>query len=440
MPSVDLNAEEKEITDEAFDDFELTDDQVEEAVDAEDEEDDAVETGGESLDDDADGKKEEVVDDGEGAEAGTDTGPKGEKKRDPKTGQFAKDGQKTGEEKTGDAAAAAAAAGEKKPAEAAKPQWEKLSVNVEGKALPIPEAMLSKVNGHHMLAIKDAEFPRFQARMSKAVIAEQMWRPLQEAVAALEEQRAIDAEGPKSTTDKEIEADTIIEFLQGKVKLEDGSEVTRMSLVATPQEVAWLADRVKVKQLEHKAKFTTDRQEFITKRQEAAAAKAAETEEPETQLRGMAQTLFEMVKEHPDFKDVSQDQVREIYKALVPIGRSVFWKDPKDGWVANTELMYATAKDVLAKARAATPAKPGTTAGTSDKTKRAERLNKGSNSTSLKNKRTPLNPGKTGTTEKRKESERETSHSKAAAADAKYRQTTRDYLKSPGFDIPDDED
>lgn len=440
-PAVELNAEEKEdLTEEAFDDF-PSEDEVEGAVDADDEEAEEVETGGETLDDDpAEGDGSSTNGTDEGAEARTDSGPKGEKKtpdQDPKTGKFLPKDGKAGE----------AAAGEKKE-EPAKPQWERFAVNMDGKAVPIAEATLTRVNGHHMLAIKDADFPRFQQRMSKAVLADQMWRGLQDAVSELEEARAIEAEGPKSKGDMEIEADTVLEFLKGKVQLEDGTVTTRMALVASAEQLAWLADRVKMKQLEHKSAYETERKTFVDKRAEDRATKAAEGEEPETQLRGIGSILMDMANEASEFpqevkalfKGATQEEIKGIFADLVPIRRSVFWKEGKE-WFSNTELILNTAKASLARLRATTPAKAGTTVSTSDKTKRAERLNKGSTTTSLKTRRTPLNPGKTGTTEKKPEGEqRENSHTRAQKAEAKYRQTTRSFMNNPGFDIDDEED
>lgn len=435
MPApAELSADETDsATDEAFDDF-PNEDEVEGAVDADEEDSGDLDTGGEQLDDagEDDGSASNGTD--EGAEARVDSGPKGEQKRDTATGKFKGEAKEPTDEE--------------KAVEAAKPKWEPFAVSVDRKSVAIPEAVLSKVNGHHMLAIKDADFPRFQQRIQRGALADSMWRGLNEAVAEMEEQRAIDAEGPKSKSDAEIEASTILEYLQEKVELEDGTVTTRMALaVPTKRELDWLADRVARRQLEHKNTFATERKTFVDKRAEERAAASAQNDEPEAQLRGLAALVMDMADEQSEFpqevkdlfKGVTEAEMKAIYGDLMPIRRSVFWKEGKD-WFSNTELILSTAKASLAKLRAATPGKkPGTPAAGS-KTRRAEQLNKGSNSTSLKSRRAPLNPGKSGTPGKRSEEPRETAHSKAGAAEAKYRQTTRQFLNSPDFDIPDDGD
>lgn len=431
---VELDAEDEAAAEEAFDDFNPTDSEIEDVVEG-DEEEEGLDTGGETLDDGPAEKDDGSATNGddEGAEARTDAAPKGERTRD-ETGKF----------KKGEAPDAKAGTEVKKPE---APKWEKFAVAVDRRNVPIDEALVTKSGDHHILAIKSTDFPRFQQRMGRAVLADQMWRPLNEAVAELEEARALVAEGPKQQTDGEIEAQTIIEYLNEEVQLTDGTKTTRMALaIPDPRELTWLTDRVKRRQLEYKQKYETDKTAFVTKRQETRAAEATESSEPETQLRGIASIVLDFANEQSDnpqeikdlFKGVTEAEMKAVYGALVPLRRSLYWKEGKE-WFADTQLIYNTARQEIAKLRAAaTPGKPGTPA-TTDKTRRGERLNKGSSTTSLKTKRAPLDPAKRHPRGSDSEA-KENSHTRAQRNEDSYRKATRSYMNSPGFDLGDDDE
>lgn len=451
MPTTELNDDEQATVDDAFDDFDLSEAEVEEAVDGAD--DDEIDTGGEALDDDAaagegEGEAQPEGDQGEGAEARTDAGPKGDKVRDKSTGKFVKKGEPKPGEKRG--AGAAAKPGEAEAAAAAAaPKWEKLAVSVDKALYPIDEAVVTKHGDHMMIAVKATDFPRFQQRMQRGVVADRMWRQINDAVNEIEEKRALEKDAPQPKGDKEIEAEVILEYLNEK---DPTTGQTLLSQIADPKDLKWLADRVKRRQLEHKDEFAKTRGEFVTKRQEERAAQAETAGEGEVQLRGMAKVLMDMTSEEGGypaevvavFKDATPDELKKIYGALVPLRRSLYWKEGKE-WYADTQLMLNTAKQELAKIRqSATPGKPGTPAAKVDpKTARAERLNKGqeTQSTSLKNKRAPLRPSdSSGHPRKPAPASEKTAHTRARDAEDTYRKKTRDYLNSDGFDLPDDDE
>lgn len=344
-------------------------------------------------------------------------------------------------------AASATAAATEPPAAEQPPAWEPLAITVDRASVPIPEAVVSRANGHVILGIKEDQFAEFQRRLVKGVVAERSWRQLNDGVKQLEAEREAARTRPATRSDAEVEADVLMQYL--KPHMADLFDETTLKLIDAEVKLAQRAEQDKVRQHETQRAQQTD------------DASAAERQV----LEGMATTIIE-IADAPEFaaefQSLTQDDLRSVLQELQPISRAVFWKDT-DGWMRNTQLVYdrlkakaeakastkSSASSTSATSATASPATPptgGTTANAGTGKDRAERFNQGQataaqpTTTSVKARRTtPTSRPSATAGHHRPARAAATAHTSQQEAEDAFRRTTRSFLSSDSLDFPDEE-
>jgi hypothetical protein len=449
-------AEADAIVDDEFDG--LTDADVE-AEGGSDPADDAIEGDPDALDDDAPAKDAEGVDRGDGRDA------KGKFAADKaaadkavataaaKAGEQATDTATTDATKTGDAAAAGAGAA------AEEPKWETLQFKADKAIVPIDEARISRANGHHFIAVKDADFPRFLARVQRGHIyersrqaIEQRARDLEQGIKDVELERA----APQAKSDAEIEAEIVMAEIKKRLDLGEGMWADLLD--ERDQEL--LDAKVRLAQKEHKEQHTTARDTYFAKKKEEADAETADATADQTAFTGIADSLLTIKDTYPEFKDASEEQLRAAYNELVTYRRAVYWREGSE-WYQNSQAMYDTLKKHVntsssARSSSAPPAAGNTATATQSTTqddaaaRGAERHNRGVDSaaapaaprtTNVKaNRGTPRPRDERNTRAAAGAAARGPRKTKEMEAEDAFRATSRKFMNSASLDIDDDED
>lgn len=348
-----------------------------------------------------------------------------------------------------------AANAEAKPADTAQAGWTPFSVTVDREAVGIPEAQLSRANGHVILGIPEDKFPDFQRRIVRGVAAERTWRQLHDGVRQLEEERKAQAERPAIRSDSEVEADLLLEVLKPLAKD-----------LLTEEQVENLALRVQIAQGDEKkkvAQWETDR----------TGKAEADRVEHEAVIGQLAESIIETVENadgtrKPEYAHLSDDDLREVMADMAKHSRGIISKNG-DKYERNTSLVQfvlsnfakakaaATAtKDAPAGAPAApatpsgapsgassaTPAKAGTTAAAApapgdraDKFNAAQGTAARPTTTSVKARRSagtgrPASGRTTGEPRRPKDP-----RTPAQRAEDEHMKTTRAFLRSPTLEI-----
>ena len=262
--------------------------------------DEDTETGGESeddeqlakgLDDDGEGAGADGDDDEDGPslddfledepEEKDDKGEKGEQPRDAE-GKFTKadDAKPDAAAAAGDAGAAAAAkpaAGAAAETQSGEPVWEPFSVNANKEPVAIGEAKITRADGHVYLAIEEKDFPRFQARVSRGIVGEQLYRKLEEGVRELEALKT----APPPPSEAEIEAKLVLDAIKDELpNLLDEKDLEILEL--------------RIKNAKHEAQVEYHQQE------EARVAQAREPRWDDQQAEGIANTMIGLVQAFPE--------------------------------------------------------------------------------------------------------------------------------------------
>lgn len=452
--TTDINDTEDESPMDAFDaDFDdaaqaaLVDDGTDDdAIETDEPGEDEVEAGTETLDDDEPSSEGESVADGVDRGDGRDV--KG--KFVPKAG----DEPATDAKPATDDAAAKALAGTT-PATAAaapttaatpspEPAWEPYTVKADRQQVPLEGVMVTRANGHALIALPEAELGRFNARIARGHIAEQVWRQLQTEKQEFELQKS----APQPKSDLEIEAEVTLEAIKPYLTdLLDATQLENLEL------------KVKVAQSNYRAQFDTDERT----RREQATAETRTTEQAEaergTQLEGLATEILNLLEHVPELKSLgfTPDEVKAVYADLAPVVRGVYWREG-DGWFVNRDAIVAklrahaalrtkapgtSAAPAPGTAASATTAAPGT-GGTG--TSHAERFNKGQasaavpGSTSLKAKRGAPSDTRPQLATAGARNTRDDEPSPALKAEENWRKKTRAFLNSNSLDFPDDDE
>lgn len=331
------------------------------------------------------------------------------------------------------------------PAADAAIAWEPFSVTVDKESVTIPEAQVSRRDGHTFLAIPDDKLPDFQRRMSRAHVAERKWRDLDAGLKAVEAEREALANRPPVRSDSEVEVDVMLEALK-----------PMMADLFTAEQLENLELRVKLAQREEKEKvgqYETERATQSSKQQEAEQQAAAEVEEFGDTVRSIV-TAELPAELKAKLDGLTPADVDAVVAALVPI-RAALIDEDDEGRYVNTQYVFDRLAERAALTRAtrasstsattAAPA-PSTTAttpapaGTTVTATRAERFNRGQD-TAARPTTTSL---KAGRTDASRPPERGTTGSPrrpaaplpaAMAAEDEFTATLRDYTRSPGLDF-----
>lgn len=422
---------------------------------------DAIATGGESLDEEDEESETIPV---EGVDRGDGRDGKGKfAKTDAKVdGKVDAKSDAKLDAKAGDAPAAGAAAA--KPADAAaaapEPKWEPLQITADKALVPIKEAQITRANGYTIISVKDADFPRMQERLGRAHLferhrqaIEERTRTLAQGVKDLEAERA----APQAKSDEEIAAAMIVETIGD-----------RLAEVLEPHELENLKLRIQIAQKDGKDASAKARKEYF----DGLAAKEREAnaplEEQETQLKGVADTLFGVLARHKEALGTFDDaDLRAVYDELTQMARAVYWKE-KDGWYHNTQVVFDALKrrkDAVAARTAAgttgapptngntaaggpTAAAAGDAKGGKDKAAAAERFNRNVDSgarprtTSVKDARDTSRPRAERNTRELAGAGAGRGGKKTAEQQAEddVRKSSRKWLRSDTLDIEDDDD
>jgi hypothetical protein len=343
--------------------------------------------------------------------------------------------------KPGEPAATAAAAGDAKPeqkGEGEAPKWEPFKLTVDKQEHALENVGISRANGFVYLGVPEKDFQRFQQRIGRGIQFEGKWRQIEEGIREIEARKA----APTPPTDEQIEAKVILDTL--KPYLPD---------ILDEDGLAALADKVKLAQYESKQEF--DKSEATRL---AEAMKEPEPSWEERQYQLLVQTVFGIRDAHPELKDLTNDELKEIYsQELAPVAGALITKDG-DQIFGNTEYIHAR---LMARAKASasrsvapgsnaapSPAAPANTADAGKRADRAERLNRGFDSaprtTNLKAGRTAArSSAKENTREVRAATGQRTNRSprqEQQLAEDRQRQSTRRFLRSNSFDFSDEGD
>ena len=435
--------------------------------------DEDTETGGESNDDeqlaegpDDDDEDGPSLDDflEDEPEEKDDKGEKGEQPRDAE-GKFTKadDAKPDAAAAAGDAgtdAAAKPAAGTAAETQSGEPVWEPFSVNANKEPVAIGEAKITRADGHVYLAIEEKDFPRFQARVSRGIVGEQLYRKLEEGVRELEARKT----APPPPSEAEIEAKLVLDAIKDELpNLLDEKDLEILEL--------------RIKNAKHEAQVEYHQQE------EARVAQAREPQWDDQQAEGIANTMIGLVQAFPELKGLSREQLEEVYeRELLPVRNALYFREGEQLF-ANTQYMYdrlkarvgsgtpagsAPATDTPASGKAKdTGAAPsgaaasasnrtpagGNTAGNSGSTAKpkgnvatsAERFNRGVDagakprSTSVKNNRNGSASAQRTTRAGERDNRRSTpgTRDRQMAAEDAVRKTTRNWLNSDSLDLED---
>lgn len=385
------------------------------------EEDDKGEAGGEPESEETDGAEPKAgVDRGDGRDEKGQFTPKQQEAADKATADAKAAGKTPAEQKVAADAAAAAA----KPAEPAKTAWEPFGVRAAKAIVPIDEAKVAKVkdtagNDHFLIQVSAKDFPRFQARLGRAHIAEQKSREIAERERELE----IERNGPKLQSDDEIEAKIMLEAVK-----------PFLAEMFTPEQLETLELKVKLAKHDAKEAYETARSEARTQADSAAAW-------PKQQVEMMLDQAIELAESHPDLAGITADEIRDALKEFgMDIKDQIVFRE-EDGVYANTELLLK----VLKRGRSSSPAPAAPKTGqpaAADQSTKDDRFNKAQGtaaqpqSTSLKNRRTVSPPVRRPT----RAPAPVAAIDERQAAEDDYRRTVRAMNRSSTLDFDDTED
>lgn len=342
--------------------------------------------------------------------------------------------------KAADGTPAAAPAAAAPAAAAPAPKWEPLKIKADKLDVDIPEAQITRAAGHTIFSVKDADANRFMNRLSRGVVAEKVWHDITQMKRELEAERT----APPRKSETEIEAEHVLEILK-----------PQLAELLSPEQLENLELKVALAKRDYAEKYATERKTHIDGAVNKVAPEEQQQQEQEQTLKGLAAHLIAF-RDHEQLRDLTDDELRKAYQELAPLQRAVYWKDG-DKYVANNTYI---AQRLLAikqgRSAAATgtgaPAKANTatadaTPTDSAATVKGERFNAGvdsaakPNTTSLK-----ANRGKKGKRSREErntrnaERSRERQHVQSREQDAEdeWRKTTRDLMRSPTLDFPDD--
>jgi hypothetical protein len=358
---------------------------------------------------------------------------------------------------------------------AAAAAWEPLAVKVGRQQFTVPEAQVMMKKGsdgkdYAFLAVPKEQLDRFQARIGRGVQAEKMSRELEARIREVQDMKteldeeykappagAIwdlgagtwrDAKGAavagRAPTDAEIESMVFMAALRGEGPYANKEGfAAKLHEVFEPWQIELMERDVKLAQRsarDYQAKYSQDRR---TEREHAATVGQEEE-------KGMADTIVEIAEAYPEFKDLSDDDLKAVFTALKPYQRAIFWREGNE-YFRNTEQVYGALKQKAAEvaSRPAPQAAPGKgqPAKATAAPSRDERFNQG--------QRTAAQPTKPGTTslsarrdgtkrpdpksptrKERREQKRQRRLSPEARAEVRHRQDVRKFMSSPDLDFP----
>lgn len=329
-PGEDDEPQGKEIDDEELDD--LDDDDLDEDLD---EDEDAAERDG-----------AEPITRDDGAQFNVEAG------RWQKDGKFV-DGAPPSAEQLA-AAKAGAAGGAAGAGGGAQPEWQPLSLTIDRKPFQIPEAAVQiRMGGdgrkYAFIAVPEDELPRFQQRIGRGVVAERISRDLNARLREVEQIRTDLEERsqlPAPKTEAQIEAELYIEALKKKMvdDPETGRQVPVLATLFQPHELDNLELKLKLAVKEEGEKHARAEWERRSAREQAGT-------EAQVQEQGLAETVLDVADRFPEFQNLTEQQLREVYAELKPYARALYWREG-DQWFKNDEQVYAALRR-----KAASPAR-----------------------------------------------------------------------------------
>jgi hypothetical protein len=329
--------------------------------------------------------------------------------------------------------------GDKPKVEQSAPAWEPFKVNADKAEHVIAEARITRANGNVLIAVPEAEYNRFAARISRGVQFENKRQIIEEGLRELEARKT----APPAPTKEQVAAQLMTEMLKPYLAdLFDAEEIDALEKKVDAQLAQELATYNEAEQ----------------KRVAEASAQPWEEE----QYSGIASQIHRIRAEDPQLSVLTDEEIKDVYlQELVPVRDALYFREGEQRF-ANTEYMHArlVARAKLKGAASASAANP--TAGTpaagspaaptahkpspadaSSATKKAERFNRGAQrTTNLKARRDTARPRDQRNTRGERaaagarRSERETQEQ---LEDQKRKQTRR-FMNSDSLDFDDGDD
>ena len=352
---------------------------------------------------------------------------------------------------------AAVAAGAAKPgagaaAGAAAPgKWEQFSVKADRKDHAIDEAVVRREGGFVFLGIPEDKFNTFTNRLGAGIVAQRMTRELDQSLKDLETAKAeLESDrkfldrpaGATWNVDKTAWVDAAGAVVQGRPP--SATEIEAMIwLDAIKPKIDGLFEPIEIDNFALKVKLAQQGAAGATGRFETERkTKATEANQAEeTQENGLANTIVEVAEAFPEFKDLTDDHLREVLGELRPYKRSLYYQEG-GAWFKNTEAVHAALKrkvEALAKASPAAPA-PAKPAPAADK---ADRFNAGQDSaakpktTSVAAQRGARPAGQRPSREERRR-KKARGKTREQRDEDQYRKVERAFMASPGLDFPEE--
>lgn len=346
--------------------------------------------------------------------------------------------------------------------------WEPFAVTADKEAVAIEEAVVSKVNGHFMIAVREQDMPRFRARIQRAIIGEKTWRAMEAEKAETAQMRAQLEQEASRKTAAEIEAEETLKLLTRE----------QLEAILDARDLDLLDERIARRKAEEGVRTVKPTAATAPTETPAAPASAADPAdapaEPtidfaQAQKEGIAVEMLAIIDHFPELQAIPEAERVAAYRELYAERDQVFWRGG-DGYYSNRDRIYeklkarVPAKDpapapapkdaAAAPAAAATPATeppapapaaaPRQSAATAN---RAETYNRGVNSaarpttTSVKARReaNAARPAAAGATRNADRPRARTQAEEQAELDAEWERTKRGVLRSDGLDIDDEE-
>lgn len=445
------------------------------AVEDDDDEDDVVEDDDDFDDDD--------LDDDETDAAGADEAPvadgilrredgaewNGSAKRWVKDGQFAEGEAPTAEQLAAVAPAAAAAGAP--AAGGAAPAWGEVAITVQRAPFKIPEAVMQRRKGPDgqefvFLAMPEGEYNRFTQRIGMGVVAQRMSRDLDQRIRDLDSlQQQITEERQSSSRPKDAAWDASTASWRQITKEGNLGEVVKgfrppsdteieaqmwLDTIRKKGVLAELLEQHEIDNLELRIKLAQnaarDGYTQFEKDRQSQASEVAQHED--IQKRGIVETVVETAESYPEFKNLSDDDLKEVIREITPFARALYWQE-NGQWFRNTEQVYGALRRKVAALASRTSA-PRTAPATGGQpapataTDRNERFNAGQGSaakpttTSVSARRgADQRPGKPPASRSERRGKKKGGRgTREQRVERDYRKTTRKWLASQDLDFP----
>lgn len=332
-------------------------------------------------------------------------------------------------------------------------QWQPFGVTVDRKPFDVPEAAVQFRKGgdgkeYAFIAVPKDDFGRFQARIGRGVLAERISRDIESQLreveqlkAELEEERQHRPPAPE-----EIHAKEFLDALQGTGRYEGkaGFDQNLLGQLLEPWQLDLIEANAKLAIVEATKKYETEAVERRSAREEAATA-------DDVQEQGLAETILDLASEHPELKDLTEAQLREVFEELKPYKRALFWREP-EGWFKNTEQVFSALKRKATSITAApspAPAQGGQPGGATAVGARDDRFNAGQRTavqpnavkpptTSVKARRdADQRPGTRPPTRSERRKAKRSNLSRDAREEVQHRSKVRNWMSSPDLDFPE---